>query len=590
MRKKGNRKRKRRTFGIICLVAAGMMAGAGLFGAVRSNAAEEKAVANKTWESVERTIKTKVGEGYEEVGLCTGFLYWCLKNAYGVDWGSNSKVWQLENKLKAAGITKVAEGSDGKITSAMKPGDIIIFIDGSQRSHCAVLGEGGKLYHAVRGGVKDSHTLSGWMKMPYSEKGCDKYVVYRGLISSGNLIVTKKSSHPELTDENGCYSLAGAEYGLYQGDRLYGVLTTDANGRGVLADIPYGEYVLKELAPSKGYSLDKSRYKVKIDRRSVSLTVEEVPQGDEVDALLYKIDGEIHIEWSEDNRGQAAAELAGAVYSVRYYDGYYDSGAAFEEISHVRSWVIGTDESGLAVLNEENLISGDPLYYSSAGNVILPLGTVVINEMKAPEGYLLDDTEHIVQITASGTEEIVDTYIPPTHSEQIIRGDIDLIKTEDGTMKRLGGVPFTITSKTTGEAHTIVTDVNGYAESSGVWFGNIEAVSDERGALPYDTYIVDEQACEANEGLELIKGVEIKIYRDGRTVSLGTVTNDRKPEITVKTVEPEEPGTPEKPASVSAKQGEAKTGDEFPVWVTALFNLMVVSAAAACVTAIRRRS
>ena len=104
-------------------------------------------------------------------------------------------------------------------------------------------------------------------------------------------------------------------------------------------------------------------------------------------------------------------------------------------------------------------------------------------------------------------------------------------------------IPFTITSKTTGESHTLVTDKNGYASTSsdwvkhsqntnqgessadGIWFGN-GPVDDSRGALPYDTYLLEEQRCETNEGMNLLK-IEVTIYKDSVTVPLGTLTDDQ---------------------------------------------------------------
>lgn len=101
-----------------------------------ASAASEVAIANKTWDEVEKVLKTKLGTGYNEVGLCTGFVYWALKNAYGVDWGDNSTVSGLEDKLQDKGMTKVSEGTNGSVTSAMKPGDIIIFLEGGLVTRC----------------------------------------------------------------------------------------------------------------------------------------------------------------------------------------------------------------------------------------------------------------------------------------------------------------------------------------------------------------------------------------------------------------------------------------------------------------------
>ena len=96
--------------------------------------------------------------------------------------------------------------------------------------------------------------------------------------------------------------------------------------------------------------------------------------------------------------------------------------------------------------------------------------------------------------------------------------------------------------KRQGESHIIVTDTNGYASTSaswnphtqntnagktsedGIWFGEAEP-NNEKGALIYDDYEVEELRCEANEGMNLIK-VKVSVYKDAVTVPLGTMTDD----------------------------------------------------------------
>ena len=128
--------------------------------------------------------------------------------------------------------------------------------------------------------------------------------------------------------------------------------------------------------------------------------------------------------------------------------------------------------------------------------------------------------------------------------------DLDFVKVKDSSMARLAGVPFKITSKTTGESHIIVTDVNGYVNTSsswnlhtnntnrgqsdedGIWFemdreGNkTTKVDNALGALPYDLYVLDEMPCDANKGCRLLEGIEIAVTRDSVTVKLGTLTDD----------------------------------------------------------------
>ena len=133
-----------------------------------------------------------------------------------------------------------------------------------------------------------------------------------------------------------------------------------------------------------------------------------------------------------------------------------------------------------------------------------------------------------------------------------IRTDIEGVKIGAGTHKRLADVPFRITSKTTGENHVVVTDDNGQFSTSadwashkhntnagktsedGVWFGTSEP-DDSKGALPYDTYIIEEMRCDSNKGFELIPPFEIVVSRNNLVVDLGTLTDEYEKEISIHT-------------------------------------------------------
>ena len=100
---------------------------------------------------------------------------------------------------------------------------------------------------------------------------------------------------------------------------------------------------------------------------------------------------------------------------------------------------------------------------------LLPYGKYRIEESKAPEGYLTDGAEPIeFEITEDG--KIVDlTGADTSIYNQVKRGDLEGVKIGAGTHQRLAGVPFRITSKTTGESHIIVTDDNGQFSTSSDW-------------------------------------------------------------------------------------------------------------------------
>ena len=182
----------------------------------------------------------------------------------------------------------------------------------------------------------------------------------------------------------------------------------------------------------------------------------------------------------------------------------------------------------------------------------LPYGKYRIKESKAPEGYLMDGAKPIeFEITENGkiidlTDETLSIY------NQIKRGDIEGVKIGDSTHKRLANVPFRITSKTTGESHTIVTDANGQFSTSsewvshkqntnagktsedGIWFGT-SIPDDSKGALLYDTYEIEELRCDSNKGMTLIPVFDVVVSRNKVVVDLGTLTDDYEPEITIHT-------------------------------------------------------
>ena len=367
-----------------------------------------------------------------------------------------------------------------------------------------------------------------------------------GILENGYAKIKKTSANTDITNGNDCYSLGGAQFGLYKDGSKVATITTKADGTSNTVEVKAGTYTLKEDVCPKGYAKAADRTVTVKAGATTEVAISDMPQSDPISILLQKVDRET---------GKAvplgAAILKDAEYLVSYYDGQYDTAkAAVDSGEPTRQWVLKTDEDGFCDLDEKYLVSGDKFYHASNGEVTLPLGTVLIRESKAPEGYLLSNEVYVRNITSDGTAEMVKTYKEPTTPEQVKRGDLDFVKVKDSSMARLAGVPFKITSKTTGESHIIVTDANGYANTSsgwnlhtnntnrgqsnedGIWFemdkeGNkTTKVDNALGALPYDLYVLDEQPCEANKGCRLLEGIEIAITRDSVTVKLGTLTDD----------------------------------------------------------------
>lgn len=402
-------------------------------------------------------------------------------------------------------------------------------------------------------------------------------VLFAPKLKTGYVNLKKISSQPQMTEGNSCYSLQGARYGIY-GDQactnLVETLVTDASGNSNTVSIQMGNYWVKELEASKGYELDKTVYPATVKANETAiLTVKEKPTNDPASIKLFKIDKE------SGDVAQGGASLAGAQFTIKFYAGFYTKDNLPE--SPTRTWVIETKEekkddntiSYGTKVSEEYKIGGDDFYTTEFGNVTFPLGTVTIEETKAPEGYLLEgaflqaegstekiEGKYVSQIRQDGDVAYLTGGNVYTMSDGVKRGDLEFVKIENSTHKRLANVPFTITSKTTKESHTIVTDENGYANTAsdwnphtqntnrgeaagdGVWFGldaegnNVE-VDNTLGALPYDVYTIEEQPCKANEGKKLLESFEVNITRDNHKVNLGTLTNDDKSKVLISKID-----------------------------------------------------
>lgn len=382
----------------------------------------------------------------------------------------------------------------------------------------------------------------------------------------GYLELKKVSENPSLSEGNSTYSLEGAIFGVYDknGNRV-AQLQTDENGQSQRSPLlPVGTYTIKEEQAPAGFAntADKS---IPIHAGSVTQsTISNTPQSCLIDLVLQKVDAETKV-----SSPLGSATLGGAQFQVSYYDRYLtvpqlvqNTLTAFmdgEEAQSnqlsipqswgnpVRSWIFETDEEGKIHFSKDYFVEGDDFYYDHEGSIVLPLGTVEIKEIKAPGGYLPVENTFVVSLNESGTEPHIENWEVIEISEQVKRGDFAFSKTRQGSMERLASVPFRITSKTTRESHVLVTDENGMAstESSwtphsqntnkgtsaddGIWFGQDALgtqapVDDNLGALPYDTYTVEELPCSANEGMVPV-AFEITISRDKTTLDLGTVDN-----------------------------------------------------------------
>ena len=378
---------------------------------------------------------------------------------------------------------------------------------------------------------------------------------------TGTVSLCKTSANTGITSGNSCYSLAGAVYGIYSDagcSAQVTTLTTDAGGNAAAVSLNAGTYYYKELTAPAGYALDSSVQSFTVtDGQNTALSVSDTPTNDPVRISINKVDSET------GDKVQGGASLENAEFTVKYYAGYYNAGNL--PANATRTWVIKTLKTAggnyMAALNNTCKVSGDDFYTNAAGTAILPLGTISIEETKAPEGYNLEGAylqvggvgekitgKYVAQITQNGNLAQLKGGNTFKVSDKIKRGDFKLTKIDTDNQNRMSDIPFRVTNKATGESHIIKTDENGYfsSESSwnahskntngggaydGLWFSSADGsakVDDSVGAMPYGDYTIEELSCDNNRGKILYKG-EFSIRRDKVTVDIGTIENHSEP-------------------------------------------------------------
>ena len=323
------------------------------------------------------------------------------------------------------------------------------------------------------------------------------------------------------------------------------VITTDAKGFATTgADtLPYGDYIIRETKTNGSYlnTSAEMRVQVREDGKVYSFSAEDdVERGG---VRLVKTDSETGSD------PQNGLSFDGTQFELKSLN---DNPIIVDGKTYAKNQVIDT-----LVIKDGQAVT-DPH--------MLPYGTYSVQEVKAPEGYLLDDTVHEFRIVDDGV-----LVNPIDHDgsieNQIMRSDLEFTKKGEDGQDRLAGVAFKLTSEATGESHVVVTDENGYFSSAsswnkhthetnandwaldaegvidsskldataGVWFGGTTP-DDSKGALPYGTYAIEELRCTANEGYQLIETTVI-VSRDGKVYDFGTLV-DVKASITTKAYDP----------------------------------------------------
>ena len=223
-----------------------------------------------------------------------------------------------------------------------------------------------------------------------------------------------------------------------------------------IIELDEGTYYIKEKTAPKGYALDNTIYSISVHSGSKAVgKYTDKPQTDPISILLRKVDLDTAMD-----KPQGTASLEDAQFTVKFYAGEYVDGVNPTDlgVNPTRTWILKTDSRGYTKLSNTYKVSGDDFWLDSRGNPTLPLGTLTIQETKAPTGYKINSEIFVRRITPNGTAEGVNTYNEPIVKEDVL--EFTIKKVQSGTDIVIPNTKFKHTLPD-GSIEELKTDSNG---------------------------------------------------------------------------------------------------------------------------------
>lgn len=300
--------------------------------------------------------------------------------------------------------------------------------------------------------------------------------------------------------------LAGAVFTVTHSDgKLVGEYLSDANGMVVIENLPEGTYIIEEIQPPEGYLLDGENSK-----KTVNLSFEnsqevvfrdfakpkllirkiDVDTGEPLEGAVIRVSRRGSSEYTEVTTGKDGTALLKGLeedwYQVQEIcspEGYILDSAVHdvELIAGQTATVVLTNskEPGLTI-KKVDAETGDPLpgavfrvtmpngsikdvttdENGIAHLIDLESGEIIVKEIRAPEGYLLDETEHHVRLESGKTAEIT--------LKNSKEPSLTIQKIDSVTKQPMAGVKFSITVKNGKPLGEFLTDENGEIHLSGL--------------------------------------------------------------------------------------------------------------------------
>ena len=363
-------------------------------------------------------------------------------------------------------------------------------------------------------------------------------------LNVGNAKVKKTTANEIVTNGNAMYSIAGATFGIFSDQNCsnqIGTLTTNENGETNEVEVTAGTVYIKELSAPKGYKLDTTVHSLKVEAgKTAVLNVSDVPKVTETLVDLFKIDMETGKATAQGN-----AALAGAEFTWHYYDGLYTKDNLPEKAT--RTWVTKTvaekDSDGtihyVTKLADAYKVSGDAFYTQNEKSV-LPLGTLTVEETKAPNGYLLDgaymqagdSTEQIkgmylTQITEDGELAVLSGSNQYSVSDQVIRGGVKIqkrdLETKDTKAQGSATLKDTAFAIISLNENPVLVEGKLYKKNETVKMiqTGIDGIATTTAdLLPYGKYKLEETKAPEGYLTDGAKAIEFSITENGKIVDL----------------------------------------------------------------------
>ena len=355
-------------------------------------------------------------------------------------------------------------------------------------------------------------------------------IVYPSAPKNGYLKIHKSSANPEMTDKNSCYKFEGIRYGIFTDEACVNnivVLTLDANGYSQPYELPESTYYVREAdaAPGSGYKTNGTVYTVNVTAgitadAPVMCETTDVPLNDPLGIQINKINSD----------GTTTADLSGAEYTITYYPKQYTSVAEIKSDTDPdvkpTVWVIQTkkhsDESYYASLRDECIVpnsnsAGAVFGKNHTGTYVIPLGTITVEETKAPAGFTKDGavvSSAKTGATISGTNNVYLFQLVDENSAVYLKsGNALSTSLDDETAVTLTYAERQINGTPKMEKHDL--ELNKKASMGGTNFTGIT----------FEVYCLDDSVIIGNT-----------TYKKGETIE--TVTSDAEGNVTMITQYP----------------------------------------------------